>query len=1511
MTEEANVRDGAPAVPEPTAEAAPTPPARRRRRDRPSVWFKLAIAGLMGFAFAAVAFLSQTAAGQRMVLDELLGRARGALAGELRVGGIRSQTLLTGFTLTDVGLDAAGGDPVLQADSIVVRYSLLSFVVGAPRVRSATAHGLALEISRGRDDETLNVERIFAPSDGADSTAGGSPTTLELGRISVRRGSVTVLTPSDSASPVTVVGRDGAPMRRLSFEDLDLDLEQTVLRPGGAVELDARLTSFASRIWIVEEPLVVQAAVGDLTFGAGGLRVDEASFRVPSALLEGNLGFGPTDPGGDWLFAADLRTDEWGNLDDLRWIDPRIPEGRFIGAASLRTEDGLTVRLDGFAVQTGASAVTATGGVRFDDDMTLSQMVVTASPLSLEDVGPWMTGEVPLDGFVSGRATLSGTPSALHVDGRMTLVPTGVLGSATTADVSGTLFTGEVFGAQGLELRFDRLNYRILERYWPQAALLGEGSGNIRIDGRADQVLLVVADLTHVGDSATVSRVYGEGRFERGASGVWRTDVRANLEPLSLALVGQYRPDLELGGWATGPLRLEGPLDDLAFAGDFVSADGRVVVEGSVDATSFGAAYTLDLVADTVNLRALTSRVPEPSRVSGRVTVQGSGLALDSLEGVASVTLRASRIGDLRIDSAVTAVRATGGLLLVDSIEVNVAGARANGSGTIGLTPQAEGVATLDFVLDSLGAFRSMVMGDSVLVRDGLSPLEEDLLRVRGIEPDTLPTALDVRMTGSARGHAEVRGHIRDLAVQLDANALDLAYRHNQLDSARVALSGSGLPDLSGDWTGEIRSYGLEWESRAFEQVSFEGTMSQGRGEGTLDVVRRLRERYFATGAFAVDSLGGEVALSDASIQIDDLSWTLGAPAGIRWDSAALYVDSLELRRLGQDPSRVTAEGTLARGGDSNFRLDMEGFHVEDATRILQREDLNLFGHVDLSLTVLGPAEDPTLDALFQVRDPVYGALALQRMSGSISYRDRTSDFRVDAWDGERSVLSAAGTLPLDLALVDVESRALDIPMDVRISADSLPASIALAYFRTLEDVAGTISADLRIAGTSRDPEPSGTVTMANGAWTISALGVRHSGISGELALRPNRTVGVRFGTSIGGTSSVTGTVTMAPLTNPALDLQVTLDRFQAVSRRDIETVLSGSFTVSGEYELPVAQGAVRVEEGTLYVDEFVRNATVVDLRDPTLFADGFAVDTTVFVTQPLLASLRNPFLDNLRVDIDLSVPRNLWLRSREMNVEMGGDLIVRYDRAVGDLVMVGDLQALRGSYQVLGRTFEVDGGTVSFLGQPGVNPSLGIQALSRVRRREGDRLEIRATVTGTLVQPLVTLSSTEQGISQSDLMSYLMFGVPGAELGAGGAGVGADFGVIYAGGLVGTEIGSAIAQEFGFNYFAISQGDALSGPNGGRDFLNSLTAAQYEVGRYFGNDLFVVAVLGDQSDSDGGVDLFRGVRVELALAETWFVEGFFEDRLLRGSGALSQTGLPGERVIGFLVFRDWGYGSQ
>jgi hypothetical protein len=1500
------------------------PPSSRPRRGWPRVVARLAFWSIFTFVVGGASYLAQTHRGQRLVLDRLLALARGALAGELAIEDIRSRTLFTGMTLVGVRLDAAESRRFLIADSVVVRYTPLSLLAGNPRVHSTTLHGADVEISRYQGEEDLNVMRILAAPDGSGAEDGGQgpQSVLGLGRISLRDANVEILTPADDATAAPLVmGPAGEPLRRLALGIDDLDMEETVLRPGGTVALDARLTSLSATVQLLDVPIVVLEASGNVTFGALGLSIARTTIRLPGTLVRGNLAFGPAPAGDAWSFSADFRTEGWGDLADLQWMDGRIPDGRFRGGATVHARDAIEVDFHGAEVELEASRVAVSGMAQFGDEITVRELRLTANPLSLDRLRPWLGRELPYDGFISGEVTLGGSASALATTGRMTFVPLGLGGASTTADFTGTLHLGSTPGASGLEVRLDPLNYRLLEPVWEDASVLGGGSASFVVNGRADRGIQVVADLALGTDATPSSRLVGRGVFARDASGTWTSDVGADLSPLSMALLGRVWPDLGLHGAVRGAVRAAGPLHAVAFGGELESGDGTLVFDGTADLSAPGSAYRIEASASDWPLSQLSTRVPEPSVLSAVVSLDGSGLTPDSIAAFARVSVQRSRIGRVRVDSVTAILRAEQGVLTADTLDAYVSGTRVAGAGSLGLIEGAYGEAGFSIEIASLLELRPIFMGDSILVRDGLSPLEGELLRVRGIEPDTLPEALDVRMEGTVLGIAELRGSFQDFALELSLTATRAAYRHDAIDSLHVTLTAGDLPTMFGAWHVDARAEGVSWSGRQFEEVTLLGDMSQRRGEGTLDVRRRRNERYFATGSFALDSVGGQVELVDASAQVNDLSWTLSFPARIAWTESSVSLDSLEVTRVGDDPVLISAGGTLTRGGDSNFRLETDGFPIEDALLFAQREDLDVAGRMDLSLNVLGPSESPLITTTFDIEAPRYRAIRLDRLGGSLEYASRSSDFRLVGWDAGRNVLSAQGRFPFDLALTDVAERAIDRAMDVEVTADSLDAAVALAYLGALENVVGTLSADLRIGGTSRAPQPTGTVRLRDGGWTLEALGVRHEGVSGEVLLRPDRTLQVTLSTTRSGRSSVEGVVTLEPLADPGLDLVVSFDRFQAVDRRDMEGRISGAFRLGGSYRLPVAEGTLRVDGGTLFVEEFARAATVIDLTDPLLLSDGFAVDTTVFVSQPLLAGLRNPFLDNLRVGIDLSVPRDVWLRSRDMNVEMGGDLLVRYDRALGDLVLVGELQALRGSYLVLGRTFEVTGGTVAFLGQAGVNPSLDIQARSRIRRRGGDPLEVAANVEGTLVQPVVTLSSEEAGLAQSDLISYLVFGRPGAELGTGsGTGLGGRFGQdiqgglsTYATGALFSQIGAAVAQGVGIDYLAISQGDVFGDGNVARNFLNT---AQFELGSYLGDDVFVVLVLSRPSDtsSEGsaGVNFFRGLRVEWALTDNVFVEGFIEDRFLRsGTGGFGVAGLDGVTILGAFLFREWGYGSQ
>jgi hypothetical protein len=272
-------------------------------------------------------------------------------------------------------------------------------------------------------------------------------------------------------------------------------------------------------------------------------------------------------------------------------------------------------------------------------------------------------------------------------------------------------------------------------------------------------------------------------------------------------------------------------------------------------------------------------------------------------------------------------------------------------------------------------------------------------------------------------------------------------------------------------------------------------------------------------------------------------------------------------------------------------------------------------------------------------------------------------------------------------------------------------------------------------------------------------------------------------------------------------------------------------------------------------------------------------------------------------------VPRNSWLRSEDMNVEMGGDLIVSYDRSKRDVVLVGDLQALRGSYTVLGRRFEVQSGTVSFIGTSGINPTLDIEALARVRREELGTLEVTATVSGTLTQPRVTLSTDDQSVAQADLVSYLVFGrassqlVTGQGQQVGNAATGAF--VDYLTGTFATQFSSALAQQVGLDYLNITRVGDYGVVQGA---IESSFLPQVEFGQYVSEDVFVVLIFRAPSEQGGAAsNVFGGARVEVAMTDDYNLQAFWEDRFLRSNlGALSQ--LDPSKILGVFIFREWGY---
>jgi hypothetical protein len=369
------------------------------------------------------------------------------------------------------------------------------------------------------------------------------------------------------------------------------------------------------------------------------------------------------------------------------------------------------------------------------------------------------------------------------------------------------------------------------------------------------------------------------------------------------------------------------------------------------------------------------------------------------------------------------------------------------------------------------------------------------------------------------------------------------------------------------------------------------------------------------------------------------------------------------------------------------------------------------------------------------------------------------------------------------------------------------------------------------------------------------------------------------------------------------------------------------------------------VDGGALNLDELYRQYLVVDLDRALLFD---VVDTTIVANRKLLPSNyeRSPFIKNLTVggpgrEFNVDVQRNAWLRSRNLNVEVSGQLKLNYipcldakasavctDNNQVDLRITGELSAVRGTYTMtsglgaIQRRFDIREGTVDFPGTPGMDPILSFTASHRARPLQGEVMDIIAVVSGTLQNPRIRLTSAEgqPQMSESDLASYLFFGVPTTMLNAAQVrslnGVGGVGAVGYVGlnavrtstfGYLSTGLES-FAQSLGIaDYVSLSAVDVgpgarAPGLNVGQFFTNS----RLEVGRYVNarnQDFFFIVSKPLYSAANGW-----GGRVEWRFDPTYTLEFFAEDRNARAATTLGieQTS-SFARVYGFFFFREWG----
>jgi autotransporter translocation and assembly factor TamB len=199
-------------------------------------------------------------------------------------------------------------------------------------------------------------------------------------------------------------------------------------------------------------------------------------------------------------------------------------------------------------------------------------------------------------------------------------------------------------------------------------------------------------------------------------------------------------------------------------------------------------------------------------------------------------------------------------------------------------------------------------------------------------------------------------------------------------------------------------------------------------------------------------------------------------------------------------------------------------------------------------------------------------------------------------------------------------------------------------------------------------------------------------------------------------------------LEDVALDATISDERITAskiTAREGKKGTLKGSGwwrwvrgTPLGEYDLQVHAEDFTATDRESYLLRFTGDFAIKNGKAP----DGELlprITGTAFVSRGELTWVqevegpqpREPlgFLYEVRLD----VPRNLWFRNLDTEVELGGSLVVK-NEGRGNVIL-GDLDVLQGRYYICYAKFQMQSGTISFHRLDKIDPDVTIDAQSTV----------------------------------------------------------------------------------------------------------------------------------------------------------------------------------------------------
>jgi autotransporter translocation and assembly factor TamB len=630
--------------------------------------------------------------------------------------------------------------------------------------------------------------------------------------------------------------------------------------------------------------------------------------------------------------------------------------------------------------------------------------------------------------------------------------------------------------------------------------------------------------------------------------------------------------------------------------------------------------------------------------------------------------------------------------------------------------------------------------------------------------------------------------------------------------------------------------------------VSVEGMYAAQQGTFTVAVSEGPYQRSRLVGSVSL-AAGQHLTLKTLRLQHQDLVWENAAPVElVRSPQGVLQIQRLDLR---SGPQAIRLQGTLDPGGVVQGEVQVQQLQLQPTVLAFAPTVAVPDGRLDLTLSLAGTRQRPQGQGRLSLTAIQWQKRQLGDLQATIGLSGTTVQTDVQWQVQGHPLLQVRSTMRLDATRT----------LDAQVQAPMVNLDMFESLSPAVQQIAGLLTLDLHVTGTLQQPHVRGELLLRDGVLQLAATGERYQDIQGRIIFAGDRVTIDRLQlASHSGPLQVTGWFEHANLALRQVDMAISARDFTAMHTPSVEAAVSADITAQGTLQGVTVTGSVTVPRARLRLEQIPGSGpkgvqpwelTLAGVYGPGPTALGNGKGPAAV---PTWRDLSLPFV---LADIEVDIPRNVWLQGPSTAIELSGNMRVTKDLHA-PFILSGSIETVRGYASYYGKRFTVESGRVTFTGTPELNPMLDVTVAQEV---SGYRVSIH--VTGRAQQPTLAFSSIPE-LPQTDIISLLVLGKTTDRLTSNERNSLGDAAQQLVGGVIAGELEKTFGKALGLDTIEISPGERAG-------------SGSFKVGRYVTQDLFLS--LGREFGQDSDTRSGTSVGLEYSLNRHMKVRGSSSDQ--------------------------------